>query len=153
MYMLYKFDKHLGSTRSSFINILSASTPQNVDFAHCVPILKLRTTSLTFQLYRSLQWANFTMEFMSKFNILLSWVKKMFIYIHKQLYILVLSNCTRLWLPTIRLKYSIFEPCLCCFVVRRHTYSYLLSLIIILWLWSLNKNHVAHVCNLKLKKN
>ena len=34
MYMLYKLDKLPGSTKSSFINILSASTPQNVDCAH-----------------------------------------------------------------------------------------------------------------------
>ena len=80
MYMLYKLDKPLGSTKSSFINIFSASTPQNVHFAHCVPIVKLRTTSLTFQFYRSLKWANFTMGFMSKFNILPSWVKKICLY-------------------------------------------------------------------------
>ena len=68
-----------------------ASTPQNVDFAHYVPILKLRTTSLTFQLYRSLQWANFTMGFMSKFNILLSLVKKicLYTYINDYVYICV----------------------------------------------------------------
>ena len=72
--MQYKLDKPLGSTKSSFINILSASAPQNVDFAHYVPmeirhdIAHISVVPLKFNLL----WANFTMVFMSKFNILLS---------------------------------------------------------------------------------
>ena len=82
--MLYKLDKPTGSTKSSFINILSASTLQNVDFAHYLPmeithnIAHISVVPLKFAMG---QFYNDIHEQIQHFAELSH--KNMFIYIHK----------------------------------------------------------------------
>ena len=80
MYMLYKLDKHLGSTKSSFINMLSASTPQNVDFAHICAHSEISIVPLKFALGQFCNGIHEQIQHFAELN-----QENMFIYIHKRL--------------------------------------------------------------------